>query len=388
MPVNEKITERQTNLIGLTQPELEELARGMGEPAYRGRQLYHAVYAKKIFDFSRMTDLSVAFRNRLAENFQLQLPTLHSQQKSNDGTIKMLLALVDGEKIECVYIPEERRDTLCISSQVGCAVGCTFCATATMGLRRNMTAGEIVGQALYAIKAELIRKAEAPDGPERERGRVGERVRRRVDGVRIDPSSESAETSRYGFNIVMMGMGEPLHNFEQVARAIRILCDPAGMAVSHRKITLSTSGVVSGLLRLAQEPVIPNLAISLNAADDRTRTEIMPINKKWNIEALLDACRQFPLDSRRRITFEYVLLAGVNDSEEDARQLARLLAGLRAKVNLIAWNFNADLPFKTPPSTSVDRFKEILEASGLSAFLRKPRGADIYAACGQLALQS
>ncbi|MBI3939911.1 MAG: 23S rRNA (adenine(2503)-C(2))-methyltransferase RlmN [Acidobacteria bacterium] len=326
-----------------------ELVQEMGEPGYRGRQIYHSIYARKILEFSRMSDLSASLQRELAGKFCLALPSLCSQRRSADGAVKMLLSLEDGQKIECVYIPEARRDTLCISSQVGCAVGCTFCATGTMGLRRNLTAAEIVGQPLFAAASGMV--------------------------------------PRPAFNIVMMGMGEPLHNFDAVMKAVRLLSDPAGMAISHRKITVSTSGVVSGVRKLARQPVVPNLAVSLNASDDRTRSELMPLNRKWKIEALLDACREFPLDSRRRITFEYVLLGGVNDSPEDARRLARLLRGLPAKINLIAWNFNPDLGFVVPEPGRVQRFKEILQEKGFSTFLRKPRGADIYAACGQLALQ-
>ncbi|HEY2932696.1 MAG TPA: 23S rRNA (adenine(2503)-C(2))-methyltransferase RlmN [Acidobacteriota bacterium] len=340
----------QNNLIGMTRPEMVELLSRRGEPAYRGRQLYHSIYARKILNFEQMTDFPRPLRVLLAQNFRLELPRLHCEQKSKDGTIKLLLELEDGERIETVFIPETRRETLCISSQVGCAVGCTFCATATLGLRRNMTAGEIAGQPLHAQASGVIR----------------------------DQS----------FNIVLMGMGEPLHNFTQVMRALEILCDPEGMAISPRRITVSTSGVVSGLRKLARQPIIPNLAISLNASNDSVRSEIMPINRKWNIEALLQACREFPLDSRRRITFEYVLLAGVNDSLEDARALAKLLSGMRAKVNLIAWNYNPALGYQTPAGQNVERFQKALESKGVSAFVRKPRGVDIFAACGQLALQS
>ncbi|MBI4455564.1 MAG: 23S rRNA (adenine(2503)-C(2))-methyltransferase RlmN [Acidobacteria bacterium] len=344
-----KTEKSQENLIGMTQQELTELAEEMGEPAYRGLQLYHSIYAKRIFDFALATDLPIPFRRRLAENFKPALPVMHSHQVSNDGTVKLLLSLQDGEKIECVYIPERRRDTLCISSQAGCAAGCAFCATGEMGLRRNLTAGEIVGQLLFAIDFGMMQNR--------------------------------------SFNIVMMGMGEPLHNFDEVMRSVQILCDPVGMGISHRRITLSTSGVVSGMERLSRQPIIPNLAVSLNATTDKTRSEIMPINQKWNIKALIDACQKFPLDSRRRITFEYVLLAGVNDSDEDARRLARLLQGLRAKVNLIAWNFSPGLGFQTPSPQRVSCFKAILDGKHLSAFQRRPRGLDIYAACGQLALQ-
>ena len=336
-------------LLGKSREELESLAEGWGEPSFRGRQLYHWIYARRMADPLQMTNLSRSFRDRLAQGCRIDLPRVDATQRSTDGTVKMALRLADGALIECVYIPEETRDTLCISSQAGCAVGCTFCATATMGLHRNLTAGEIVGQAFLALASGVIR--------------------------------------RPAFNIVMMGMGEPLHNFEPVMHAVRLLSDPTGMAVPLRKITLSTSGVVSGLERLAREPAIPNLAISLNATTDDLRTSLMPINRKWNIQALLEACRQFPLESRRRITFEYVLLGGMNDSDEQARQLVNLLHGMRAKVNLIAWNRNPSLPFRAPTPDRVDRFRRILEAAGVSAFLRKPRGADIAAACGQLAIQ-
>jgi len=334
----------------MARSEMIELLSQHGEPDYRGRQLYHSIYSKRIFDFHRMSDFPRSLRDRLAREFRLEHPMVHARQKSTDGTIKLLLALEDGEKIEAVYIPEQSRETLCISSQVGCAVGCTFCATATLGLRRNMSAGEIISQPLYAQAAGILR--------------------------------------REAFNIVMMGMGEPLHNFDQVTRALEILCDPEGMAISPRRITISTSGVVSGLKKLARQRIIPNLAISLNASNDRVRSEIMPINRKWNIKTVLEACREFPLDSRRRITFEYVLLAGVNDSAEDARALAKLLSGMHAKVNLIAWNYNPKLAYHTPPAAAIKRFQQTLRTGGISAFIRKPRGVDIFAACGQLALHS
>ncbi|MEE8585887.1 MAG: 23S rRNA (adenine(2503)-C(2))-methyltransferase RlmN [Acidobacteriota bacterium] len=336
------------NLVGLDQGELMELAVSLGEKPFRGKQIYQQIYARKLLDVQQMTDLPVSLRERLGADYALEIPQVEQRRASSDGTVKFLFRLQDGQFIETVYIPEKRRDTLCISSQVGCGVGCTFCLTAQMGFRRNLTPGEIVGQVLHCMREGLV------------------------------PAS--------GFNIVFMGMGEPLYNYKNVMKAFRILTDQQGMDLSHRKITLSTSGVVPVLRKMNDEPQLPNLAISLNATTDQVRSRVMPINRKWPIAALLQACRAFPLEARRRITFEYLLLAGETDSDQDAHRLAQLLEGIPCKVNLIPYNPNPGLPHQRPSDGRVERFREILVGThNLSAFVRRTRGDDISAACGQLA---
>ncbi|HLV00791.1 MAG TPA: 23S rRNA (adenine(2503)-C(2))-methyltransferase RlmN [Acidobacteriota bacterium] len=338
---------KSKNLLGLDLEELTALAVSMGERPFRGRQLYCQIYRRKQFDLSTMTDLGRSFRDRLSEMYSVQLPRVQKRTVSADGTVKFLLALQDGQLIETVYIPEVSRDTLCISSQVGCDVGCTFCMTARMGFRRNLRPGEIVGQVLLVMQEGYL--------PER------------------------------GFNIVFMGMGEPLYNYQNVLKAFRLFVDSVGMDLSYRKVTLSTSGVVPVLEKLASEPVVPNLAISLNATTEETRHQIMPINEKWSMEELLDCCRRFPLDARRRITFEYVLLAGENDSDRDAHRLGSLLRRIPAKVNLIPFNPSPGLSHRRPSAERVEHFRSLLNKKGLAAFVRRTRGGDVSAACGQLA---
>lgn len=338
---------KRQDLLGLAEPELVNIAVSMGLPPYRGRQLYHRLYCRKELDLNQMNELPRTFRSRLAESFEVRCLGLRQRQQSSDGTVKLLFELHDGKHIEAVYIPEESRDTLCISSQVGCGVGCTFCMTAQMGFQRNLSAGEIVGQVLTGIREGYLKER--------------------------------------GFNVVFMGMGEPLYNYKNLIKAIRLMTDPKGMGLSCRRITVSTSGVVPVLRRMYEEPVIPNLAISLNAVADPLRDEIMPLNRKWNLEELLSVCRNFPLEPRRRITFEYILLSKVNDSDEEAHQLARLLRGMRAKVNLIPYNPNPGLPYRRPTPERVKRFQQILIDQSVSAFVRKTRGDDVAAACGQLA---
>lgn len=338
---------RDGNLLGLDRAQMEALAVSMGEPPFRGRQLFHQIYRRKQTDFALMTELPKAFRQRLAEECKVELPRVHRRSDSTDGTVKFLFELADGRRIESVYIPDLDRQTLCISSQVGCDVGCTFCLTAQMGFERNLTPGEIVGQVLAVIQSGALRE--------------------------------------HGFNIVFMGMGEPLYNYKNVIHAFRVMTDQEGMDLSQRRITVSTAGVVPVLRKMREEPSLPNLAISLNATREELRDEIMPINRKWNLRELLQACRELPLEPRRRITFEYVLMGGVTDSDEDARALARLLGGLKAKVNLIPYNPNPGLPYRRPDPDRVERFKDILADLHISAFVRRPRGDDISAACGQLA---
>ena len=335
------------NLLGKNRKELVEIVRGMGDKSFRGKQLYHLLYRRRERSFSHMSELPAAFRTSLSEQFQIDLPRLQQRSESGDGTVKLLFRLQDDQFVETVVIPEEDRTTLCISSQVGCDVGCTFCLTAQMGFTRNLNPGEILGQVLTAIDSDYV--------PAR------------------------------GFNIVFMGMGEPLYNYKHLMKAFRIMVDPEGMGLSKRRITVSTAGVVPVLERMHSDPVLPNLAISLNATTDELRNELMPLNRRWPIRDLLDCCRRFPLEPRRRITFEYVLLKGVTDSVQDARRLAQLLRGIRSKVNLIPYNPNPGLPYQRPATKTVDRFQQILTDLNISAFVRKTRGGDISAACGQLA---
>ena len=335
-------------LLGLTLDELRGLAEEWGEPTYRGTQLYHALYAERRFEFSRMTNLPRSFRERLEREAGVGLPSIEKRYISADATIRYLLRLHDGKTVETVWMPDPDRQTLCLSTQAGCAVDCRFCATAQLGLLRNLTAGEIVGQVLLAL-------ADNHD--------------------RLQPNT----------NLVLMGQGEPLLNYDATLKAVRLFADPAGMAIPLRKITLSTSGILPGIRRLAEEAVRPKLAVSLNATTDEQRDALMPINRKYPLAELLGACRSYPLRPWERLTFEYVLLGGVNDSGDDARRLGQLLAGLRAKVNLIPWNPAPGLPYHAPGEERMADFQQLLRRAGLLTFVRRPRGQDIFAACGQLA---
>jgi 23S rRNA (adenine2503-C2)-methyltransferase len=357
---------RPRNLLGKSPEELRAFLESLGEPAYRGAQIYHALYAERRFDFASMTNLPAKLRGRLAREAAIDLPRIIRKHRSDDGTIRYVLALGPAPKdsaandseandrsltpatIETVFMPEENRQTICISTQAGCAVDCHFCLTATLGLIRNLSAGEIIGQVLVAL--EDNRSALKPQT-----------------------------------NVVLMGQGEPLLNFEPVVASIRILLDPNGMATSPKHVTLSTSGIVPGIERLAQEKVRPKLAVSLNASSNEQRSEIMPINRKYPLEALLDACRRYPLRPWEHLTFEYVLLGGFNDSIDDARRVVKLLANLRAKVNLIPWN-PGDLPYAKPDPARIEAFRKTLADKGVRAFVRYSRGQDVMAACGQLAL--
>lgn len=347
------------NLLGLSADELRAHAQTLGEPAYRGAQIYHALYAERRREFARMSNLPATLRGRLGREACIALPGIRRAYRSADGTVRYVLAL-DPDRdsgpgrvekpatIETVFMPEENRQTICISTQAGCAVDCRFCLTATLGLIRNLSAGEIIGQVLVALE-------------------------------------ENRAALKPQTNVVLMGQGEPLLNFDTVMAALRILMDPGGMAISPKHMTLSTSGIVPGIERLAQEKVRPKLAISLNASTDEQRDRIMPVNKKYPIEKLLDACRNYPLRPWERLTFEYVLLGGFNDSPEDARRVVRLLSRLRAKVNLIPWN-PGELPFEKPDAARVEEFRRILAEKGVPVFVRYSRGQDVMAACGQLAL--
>ena len=327
--------------------ERSELAE-VFDPPFRATQIYKSVYQRWFDDFESMTDLPKAFRAELGSEWDIKLPEIHRRFDSNDGTRRYLVRDADGELAETVFIPEEHRNTICVSSQVGCALACTFCLTGQLGLTRNLSAGEIVTQALIAQRDNL-----------------------------------TAET-RDSFNIVLMGMGEPLHNYDNVMKALRILHDEHGLNMSMSRITLSTAGMLPAIERLANEPMIPNLAISLTGATNEKRDQLMPINRKYPIERLIEAVRNFPFKHRQRVTFEYVLLQGVTDSPQDAMNLVKLLKGLRAKVNLIPLNEAEELPYRRPSDAAVERFQQILIDNHISAFVRKNRGNDISAACGQL----
>lgn len=318
-----------------------------GEPAFRARQLYEALYRRRVFSLAEITEFPATLRERLAAECSMGHPEQASRFESRDGTRRYLLRLGDGKTVEAVFMPEEARDTLCISTQVGCPVDCRFCLTALMGLERNLTAGEIVGQVLHlAADNELW-------------------------------SSEKR------INIVMMGQGEPLLNLAAVLKATRLLCDPRGLGISPRRITVSTSGIIPRMAELGQAEPRPKLAISLNASTEEQRRELMPVTRKYHLRDLIEACRAYPLRPWERLTFEYVLLKGVNDSDADARRVARMLAPLRCKVNLIALNPGPGIPFETPAPERVAAFQQIVRRS-LPCFVRKPRGLDIFAACGQL----
>jgi 23S rRNA (adenine2503-C2)-methyltransferase len=337
------------NVAELDLPELEQALETRGYERFHARQLYRWIYRRAVTDFTTMTDLSKSLRARLADEFHVATPTVVSDLRSIDGTRKFVLELADQRRIEAVYIPDTPAMTFCISTQVGCAMGCGFCLTGKMGLVRNLTAGEIAGEVrVLAAATEML------DHP---------------------------------FNIVLMGMGEPLHNYENTMKALRMLHDENGLAVSPRRVTLSTVGIVPGLERLAHEPLMPNLAISLHATTDDQRTMLVPPNRKYPLAEILEACRRFPLKRRNRITFEYVMLDGINDTPEDARRLARLLSGIKAKVNLIPLNPAPGIPYSRPSDAKVDRFAQILADRHFTVSVRKSRGQDIRAACGQLIVE-
>jgi 23S rRNA (adenine2503-C2)-methyltransferase len=363
-------------LLGKSKDELREMLVAMGEPAYRGGQIYHALYAERKLDVASMTNLPAALREKLAKDATISLPVVKQRFVSMDGSVRYLFELGTGEKaldtptgsgqapgaevtekrktvrpasVEAVFMPSDGRQTICVSTQAGCAVDCQFCMTAQLGLIRNLTAGEILAQVLL-------------------------------------PLEEHKEKLAPRTNIVLMGQGEPLLNYEAVMAAMRILLDNSGMGIAPRHATLSTSGIVPGIERLAGEALRPKLAISLNASCDEQRDVLMPINKKYPLRVLLEACKKFPRGAREYVTFEYVLLGGVNDTPEDARRVAKMMTELgRVKVNLIPWNPGA-LPFAEPDQGRVAAFHKILLDRGVPVFTRYSRGRDVMAACGQLAL--
>ena len=368
-------------LLGLPIQELTEILARCGQPAYRARQLFDALYRQRLSSLAEITTLPVSLRQRLAdEGYSLGLPEVEQRFVSTDGTVRYLLRFADGQSVETVWMPEgdgaedgdevaspveaapaasqsdasqsvapppiSRRATICLSSQAGCAVNCRFCMTALLGLQRNLTAGEIVGQVLVVLNDHQV------------------------------------EIGRDRVNLVFMGQGEPFLNYDNFTAAVRLLV--SGVGLSESRMTVSTSGIVPRIADFGREAIRPNLAISLNASNDVTREQVMPINRKWPLADLMKAARAFPLRQRERLTFEYVLLDGVNDSVENAREVTVLLRGLRAKVNLIALNPGPEIAYRTPPPERVALFQQTLMRAGIPAFLRRPRGLDIYAACGQL----
>jgi len=357
------------NLLGLDLQELTGLVKEAHQPAYRAQQIFHALYAERVISLDQASSLPKEFRSALAsDGISVGVPAIQKRFISTDGTVRYLIELSDSETVETVWMPEGdegesgdgseageevekrvlgwRRATICVSSQVGCAVNCQFCLTALMGVKRNLSAGEIVGQVIAVLRDQ-----------------------------KVTPPNDRV-------NLVFMGMGEPFLNFENFIKAVRLLVK--GVRVPESRMTVSTAGIVPRIYDLGAEPVRPKLAISLNAPNDELRTRIMPLNKKWNLEKLLAAAREFPLRNRERLTFEYVLLRGINDSDTNAHELAELVRGIKSKVNLIALNPGPGIEFKTPEESRVTEFQKILTNAAIPTYVRRPRGRDIYAACGQL----
>jgi 23S rRNA (adenine2503-C2)-methyltransferase len=370
------LSNAKSELLGLNEAELAAMMAALGEKPFRARQLYDAIYRRRLTRFEAMTDLSKRLREQLSERAVVTHTRVKNIFTSSDGTRRFLLELGDGREVETVFMPEERRDTVCISSQVGCPLACDFCMTGVLGLKRNMTAGEIVSQivvALNEVYGEGALPAKTPDI---------EAVGRDISGrAKVRQSRDE----RFPLNVVMMGMGEPLLNYDAAMRAVHLFADDKGLAIPARRVTLSTAGIVPRIDELAAEEIRPRLAISLTAANDELRNQLFPINRKYPLAELMAACRRFPLAERERLTFEYVMLEGVNDSDRDARELVRLLNGVRAKVNLIPHNPAPELPYRATPMARIMAFQKILTDAGVLSFIRRPRGQDIAAACGQLA---
>ena len=361
---------KQSTLLGLALQELTLLVEQSGQPQYRAQQLFEAIYRQRVESAEQISTLSQDFRRTLVQKgFSIGLPAIDKKFVSVDGTIRYLIVFADGQSVETVWMPEGdageagdgseagnelekhtsrnwERATICVSSQVGCAVDCKFCLTGLLGVKRNLTAGEIVGQIVAVLNDQHV-------APPQDR-----------------------------VNLVFMGMGEPFLNYDNFIKAVRLLVE--GVGIPESRMTVSTAGIVPRIYDLGAEPVRPKLAISLNAPNDDLRTRLMPLNRKWSLEKLMVAARDFPLRNRERLTFEYVLLDEMNDSEQNARELVELIRGVRAKVNLIALNPGPGIPFHTPAQDRVVRFQNILIDSGVPTFVRRPRGRDIYAACGQL----
>lgn len=339
----------KTDLAGLELKELESFVQSLGHKKFHARQIYNWIWKRGVTDFNEMTNLSRELRTALAGQAVVSLPEVIQHDVSEDGTQKFVLRLADGRQIESVFIPDTPKQTFCVSTQVGCAMGCAFCLTGKMGLIRHLTAAEIAGQVrLLAKSTDLLDKP---------------------------------------FNIVLMGMGEPLHNYDATMKSLRMLNEKEGFDMHPKRVTLSTVGLVPMMDKLAQEDLMPNLAVSLHAATEDTRRSIVPPTKKYSLQDIIDACKRFPLSKRRRIMFEYVMLKGVNDSDEDARKLVKVLSGVKAKVNLLPLNEAAGIPFERPSDERVNTFAKILAGKGLMVSVRKSRGRDIRAACGQLIVE-
>jgi 23S rRNA (adenine2503-C2)-methyltransferase len=394
---------KNLELLGKSREELKAFCGTLGEPAYRADQIYHWLYGEREFSLERWSNLPAALREKLKRETTITLPVVRQRYVSSDGSVRYLFGLGErkedsttentestenkGSKtgrsvlaksaaVEAVFMPSEGRQTICISTQAGCAVDCQFCLTAQLGLIRNLTAGEMVAQVLMPLEEMKARESAAPIAVEHKR--------RASEGgpYREDTGGLAART-----NVVLMGQGEPLLNFENVMGALRILLDAEGVGLSPKHVTLSTSGIVPGIERMGKEEVRPKLAISLNASCDEQRDALMPINKKYPLKALMEACRNYPLRNWEHLTFEYVMLGGVNDAPEDARRVVRLLGPLtRVKVNLIPWN-PGELPYKESNAETIEAFRRILVEKGVPAFVRYSRGRDVMAACGQLALK-
>jgi len=339
----------KTDLAGLELKELEDFVVSLGHKKFHAKQIYQWIWKRGVADFEAMTNLSRELRDALAEHATVSQADVVHHDVSEDGTQKFVLRLADGRQIESVFIPDTPKQTFCVSTQVGCAMGCAFCLTGKMGLIRQLTAAEIAGQVrLLARATDLLDKS---------------------------------------FNIVLMGMGEPLQNYDATMKALRMLNQKEGFDMHPKRVTLSTVGLVPMMDRLAQEDLMPNLAVSLHAASEETRRAIVPPTKKYSLQDILDACKRFPVSKRRRIMFEYVMLAGVNDSDADARKLVKVLSGIKAKVNLLPLNAAPGIPFERPSDDRVNAFARILAARGLMVSVRKSRGRDIRAACGQLIVE-
>jgi 23S rRNA (adenine2503-C2)-methyltransferase len=356
------------SLLGLTLPELTDLVRGFGEPDYRAKQLFQAIYRERLGSLDQISTLSKALKDKLRQSgWDIAPARIDQRFTSVDGTVRYLIGFPDNQSVETVWMPEGDlgesgdgteageeevkrsfgRATICVSSQVGCAVNCQFCMTALLGLQRNLTPGEIVGQIIAVLNDHHV------------------------------------DLTKDRINLVFMGQGEPFHNYANWIQAVRLLVEGVGIAES--RMTVSTSGIVPKIIELGKEAIRPKLAISLNASNNEQRTELMPLNKKWPIEEVIAAAKAFPLRNREKMTFEYVLLDGVNDTPDDAQRVVNIVRQVPdAKVNLIAWNSGPEIPFHTPADSRVHAFQNVLRNAGIPAFIRRPRGRDIYAACGQL----
>jgi len=339
----------KTDLAGLELKELEDFVQSLGHKKFHARQIYQWIWKRGVVDFDEMTNLSRELRSALAERATVSFPEVVRHDVSEDGTQKFVLRLADGRQIESVFIPDTPKQTFCVSTQVGCAMGCAFCLTGKMGLIRHLSAAEIAGQVRLLARATKL----------------------------LDKS----------FNIVLMGMGEPLQNYDSTMKALRMLNEKEGFDMHPKRVTLSTVGLVPMMDKLAQEELMPNLAVSLHAATEETRRAIVPPTKKYSLQDIIDACKRFPLSKRRRIMFEYVMLKDVNDSDEDARKLVKVLSGVKAKVNLLPLNAAPGIPFERPSDERVNAFAKILADRGLMVSVRKSRGRDIRAACGQLIVE-